>query len=202
LIGLTAVLVVLPVIARGALPRGPGTFRNTLFFSCLGFGFMFVEIPLLQRLALYLGHPSYATTVVLGSLLVGAGVGASFAGRIDASRRRAVMWAVPPIVAAVVFMLLWIAGRTIAQPFAVRAAISIAALAIAGGMMGLPFPLGMSQFDDRNRSWYWAINGATSVLASVVALVIALASGFTVVLVCAVVAYALAALTLPGRQAA
>jgi hypothetical protein len=98
--------------------------------------------------------------------------------------------------------LLWVAGRTIAQPFAVRAVISMTALVIAGGMMGLPFPLGMSEFDDKERSWYWAVNGATSVLASVVALVVALISGFTVVLLCAVAAYALAALTLPARHAA
>jgi len=60
--------VLLPVAARGALPRGPHFARSTLFFASLGFGFMFVEIPLLQRLAVYLGHPSYSTTVVLGSL--------------------------------------------------------------------------------------------------------------------------------------
>ena len=71
--GLVVVLVLLPVAARGTLPRGPHFARSTLFFACLGFGFMFVEIPLLQRLAVYLGHPSYSTTVVLGSLLVGAG---------------------------------------------------------------------------------------------------------------------------------
>ena len=201
LVALTTVLVVLPVLARGALPKGPSLFTNTLFFCCLGFGFMFVEIPLLQRLALYLGHPSYATTIVLGSLLVGAGMGAALAPRIDEARRTAVAAAVPFVVGAVAFFLLWLIARTIAQPFAVRAAISITALTVAGIMMGLPFPLGMSQFDDRDRSWYWAINGATSVLASVVALVIALVAGFTAVLWCAVAIYVVAALTLPGRRA-
>src|SRR6185503_15589867 len=58
LAGLVLVLVLLPVAARGRLPRGPGFGRSTLFFACLGFAFMFVEIPLLQRLAVYLGHPS------------------------------------------------------------------------------------------------------------------------------------------------
>ena len=79
-----------------------------------------------------------------------------------------------------------------------RVAISVTALTLAGAMMGMPFPLGMAQFDDRDRSWYWAINGATSVLASVLALVIALIAGFTAVLGCAVASYVIAALTLPA----
>ena len=80
------------------------------------------------------------------------------------------------------------------------AAMSVVALTLAGGMMGMPFPLGMAKFDDRDRSWYWAINGATSVLASVLALVIALIAGFTVVLACAIAAYLVAALTLPESR--
>jgi spermidine synthase len=198
LAGLAFVLVLLPFAARGTLPRGPHLGRNTLFFSCLGFGFMFVEIPLLQRLAVYLGHPSYSTTVVLGSLLVGAGFGAWLAERIPESQRRIVGFLVPLVVGAIVFLLMWLAEQTTSQSFAVRVAISVTALTLAGAMMGMPFPLGMARFDDRDRSWYWAINGATSVLASVLALVIALLAGFAVVLECAVASYLVAALTLPA----
>jgi hypothetical protein len=200
LAGLVLVLVLLPLAARGTLPRGPHFGRSTLFFACLGVGFMFVEIPLLQRLAVYLGHPSYSTTVVLGSLLVGAGFGASLAGHIAESRRRFVGFLVPLVVGAIAFLLLWLAEKTIDQSFAVRVAISVAALTPAGAMMGLLFPLGMANFDDRDRSWYWAINGATSVLASVLALVIALIAGFAAVLGCAVASYLIAAVTLPGRR--
>ena len=161
---------------------------------------MFVEIPLLQRLAVYLGHPSYSTTVVLGSLLVGAGFGAWLAGHVAESQRRLVGFLVPVVVGAIVFLLIWLADKTTGQSFAVRVAISVTALTLAGAMMGMPFPLGMAKFDDRDRSWYWAINGATSVLASVLALVIALIAGFGVVLECAVASYLIAALTLPTRR--
>ncbi len=201
LAGLALVLVLLPVGARGSLPRGPRLGRNTLFFSCLGFGFMFVEIPLLQRLAVYLGHPSYATTVALGSLLVGAGFGALLADRVSAPRRRVIAWLVPLVVGSIAFLLLWTVARTLDRPFAVRVAIAATALVCAGAMMGMPLPLGMARFDDRDRSWYWAVNGATSVLASVLALVIALIAGFAVVLGCAIVAYSIAALTLPAAPA-
>ena len=93
--------------------------------------------------------------------------------------------------------LIAIAGETITQPFSVRAGISIVALTSAGLLLGLPFPLGMACFDDRDRAWYWAVNGATSVLASVLAIVIALLVGFSTVLGIAIACYLLAAFTLP-----
>jgi hypothetical protein len=198
--GLVFALVLLPLAFRGPLPRGRDVGRSTVFFASIGFGFMFIEIPLLQRLTLYLGHPSYATTVVLGSILVGAGLGAWLAGRVPESRRRLAGFLVPLLVGAIVFLLTWLAGRTIAEPFAVRVTISVTALVLAGAMMGMPLPLGMAGFDDRDRSWFWAVNGATSVLASVLALVIALAAGSTVVLECAVASYVIAALTLPALR--
>lgn len=199
--GLVAILLLLPLVARGRLPRGEQVSRSTVFFSSIGLAFMFVEIPLLQRLALYLGHPSYATTIVLGSLLVGAGCGSFLAARIPANQRRLAVSLVPVTVGVVVFVLLWLARTTTGAPFVVRVGLSIATLTLAGGAMGLPFPLGMAQFDDRDRSWYWAINGAASVLASVLALVIALIAGFAVVLSCAVACYIVAVLTLPQWSA-
>jgi hypothetical protein len=200
--GLTAILIFAPFVFKDRLPRGARRVSNTAFFACLGFAFMFVEIPLLQRLSIYLGHPSYATTVVLGSLLIGAGAGAFGASRIPQSRERAILIAVPVVVAAAGFGLLWLAEHTIALPFAARAVLSASVLIAAGLAMGLPLPIGMAKFDDAERSWYWAVNGATSVLASVLAIVVALVGGFTVVLACAVVSYALAALALPQARAA
>jgi hypothetical protein len=199
LAGLVALLLLLPLVARGSLPRGPSAGRRTLFFSSLGLAFMFIEIPLLQRLALYLGHPSYATTIVLGSLLIGAGIGAALADLVPGGRRRLVVSCVPVVVAASVLLLMWTAATTNGQPFAVRAALAAAMLGIAGLAMGLPFPIGMSKFDDRDRSWSWAVNGATGVLGSVLALVIGLLAGFGVVLGVGVVCYGLAAFSLPSR---
>jgi len=201
LFGLVTVLLLLPFVARGRLPRGPGLARGTLFFASIGLAFMFVEIPLLQRLALYLGHPSYATTVVLGSLLIGAGTGSALAGRFSAGGRRRVLLTVPFVVGGCVLLLLWIARATPGQPFAIRATLSILLLAAMGIAMGMPFPLGMAGFDDRDRSWYWAINGATGVFGSVLAIVVALLAGFGVVLGIAVACYVLAALALPSHGA-
>jgi hypothetical protein len=160
---------------------------------------------------LYLGHPSYATTIVLGSLLVGAGVGSALAARIPSTRARSVALMAPLVVAVMTLALVGsIAEQTLMQPFMVRAALSSVVIFITGISLGLLLPLGMSQFDDRDRSWYWAVNGAAGVLASVLALVLALLVGFAAVLWCGALCYLVAGLTLPrvrtssgsGRDAA
>ena len=57
-----------------------GAFRWSIYFLCLGVGFMFLEIGMIQKLVLFLGHPVYAIAVVLTVLLLGTGVGAWMSG--------------------------------------------------------------------------------------------------------------------------
>ena len=47
---------------------------------------MLLENVLVQRFVLYLGHPSYATTVIIAGLLLGMGVGSIFAERVGIER--------------------------------------------------------------------------------------------------------------------
>lgn len=199
---LTFALFILPLVLRGRLPAAKGAGRATGFFAALGFGFMFVEIPLLQRLALYLGHPSYATTVALGALLLGAGVGAALAPRISQTRVGLALLLVPAVVAATTLGLTGpIAYHSAHWSLSARVAITAAMVFTAGLAMGVPFAMGMARFDDRDRSWYWAINGAAGVLASVLALGIALITGLSAVLQIALGCYLLAALLYPRNEA-
>ncbi len=194
-------LFFLPLALGQRLPRGRAHRSGTVYFAAIGMGFMFVEIPLMQRLALYLGHPSYATTVVLGALLLGVGVGSSAVPRIATSRRRAAALAVPLVVAATVLPLTgWVAEATLGWSLAARVAVSAIGVFVTGVAMGLPFPMGMSHFDDRDRSWYWSINGASGVLASVLALVLSLVVGLSNVALLAIACYAVAALALPSEE--
>jgi len=74
---LALVLIFLPLrkLAREGL-RAPGTWRYFGYFAALGMGFMFIEIVLMQKMVIFLGHPTYAVSVVLASLLGFAGTGA------------------------------------------------------------------------------------------------------------------------------
>ena len=199
---LTVGLFFLPLVERGRLPQGPGLGRRTTFFAAIGVAFMFVEIPLVQRLTIYLGHPSYATTVVLGALLLGAGFGAKAAQRISSENAFVFALLVPLAVAVVAIGLTsMLVPATMFASFRVRAAIAAFSVVTLGVPMGILLPLGMRHCDGRDRSWYWAVNGAASVLASVLALVLALLGGFSLVLGLAVAAYGLAVFSVPKPPA-
>ena len=77
----------------------------------------------------------------------------------------------------------------------VRIAASAALLAVMGAFMGMAFPLGM-RLAMASRAelgpWLWGVNGATSVLASVLAVVIAMAAGISASFWTGVAAYVVA----------
>ena len=194
----TGLFYILPLVFSkkvGTLPRSWG-----LFFVLLGLGFMFVEIPLLQKGTLYLGHPTWSMAVVLFSMLVFAGLGSWFSGRVGdgALRFLAVcLLAVAGLVTVVTFALEGILPATIGWPWAVRVAVMILSSAVLAFPMGFAFPLGIGAVNRSNASaipWAWALNGGGSVLGSIVAMSISMAVGYRATLGAGVLAYALAAL--------
>jgi hypothetical protein len=185
-LALTLVCIVLPLVLRGtALIRGDGVLLA--FFAAIGAGFMLVEISMLQRLTVFLGHPTYSLTVILFVLLLASGLGSRLSARVpDAAlyRRGTQLLAALTTVlgiagAATVHVLLTFQASTTPLRIAVAAAV----LASIGVFMGTAFPLGMRiamRLRPELGPWLWGINGATSVLASVLAVVIAMAFGISV----------------------
>jgi hypothetical protein len=197
-----AVLVFLPLAARPR-PRGTGpSLASTLaYFALLGFGFLFVEIPLLQRFILFLGHPSYAFAAVLFGILLFSGLGSLLSSRLQL---RAVLLALPVLVAlyAVGLPLLFEAG--LGAPLWLRALVAVAALAPPGLLMGMPFPRGLAllgKASDALVAWAWGVNGALSVVASILAALVALSVGFTAVLGTGAACYLAACLLAPRVSA-
>ena len=173
-----------------------------LFFASLGLAFLFVEIAFMQRFAVFLGHPLYAIAVVLAGLLVFAGLGA---GATDASGIR-LAGRRPPIVlvaagiivvgGAYLGLLPWVFEAAQGWPTAARLAVALALLGPIGFFLGMPFPLGLKALGARAPTlvpWAWGINACASVVSASLATFIALHIGFTPVLGCALVLYALAA---------
>jgi hypothetical protein len=66
-------------------------------------------------------------------------------------------------------------------------------------LLGSFFPLGMLRFGDRNKAWFWAMNGAAGVLATAASLAGAMAFGFSRVAWAGVAAYALAVVLVRGE---
>jgi len=198
---LTILFVVGPlaVTSRGAL--GPGWLRSLLYFACLGGAFMLIEVALLQRFVLLLGHPVYSLTVTLFSLLLGTGLGSVLSRRVaDRLVRRAAILACAAVAGVAVLwgsVLPSLVQAAIAWPLALRIALAVALMAPAGMLMGIPLPAGvrlLSATQPQLIAWAWGMNGALSVLGATLAVFIAMNWGFSASLICGAAGYVVAAL--------
>jgi hypothetical protein len=159
-----------------------------------------VEISQLMRLSTFLGHPTYALTVVLFTVLIFSGAGSMVVDRITNLDKP--MTLLIPLVAllgvAVVFGLLTpeLIGQFAGRTTPVRIGLAVGVLAPMAFFMGMPFSIGMrmaSTDEDSPTAFLWGINGAMSVVASVFATVIALFFGIIWTFVAGIAAYVLAA---------
>ncbi len=176
-----------------SLPSG----RAAVYFSALGAGFMLAEIALVQRMHVVLGHPTYALVVVLAGLLVFTGVGSALSARVLRTRRAVSFAAVGAAVllAALPFVVIGpLARATLAAPLEIRIAWTGGAAGIVGMLLGMLFPSG-ARFLARDRGIpvALALNGATSVLGSVLAIVVSVALGISTSFALAGVIYLAAA---------
>jgi len=195
---LTVLFILVPLFLarRARFEQKPGTLPTLLFFTMIGLGFIMIEVPLMQRFVLYLGHPIYAITTILFSILLFSGVG-SFLTRAMAPGT-SLGWLKRSIPALLLLTLVYNLGlekvfaATQNQPQAVKVAVSMLLLLPLGLLMGMPFPVMMrrvSAWSPGTIPWCWGVNGATSVLGSVSGVIVALASGFTASLWVGMAAY-------------
>jgi predicted membrane-bound spermidine synthase len=161
---------------------------GSLYFSLIGMGFMLAEIGLLQYFSVYLGHPIYSLSVCLFSLILASGLGSltSDSVKLD-TRRRLLVWGLIVVAYVVVaaIVLPFVFQATTDQNRLVRIAISLAAIMPLGFLLGFAFPNGMRLVEAVNKEptpWFWGINGATGVLASVLAVMFSMALGINVTL--------------------
>jgi hypothetical protein len=206
------VFLVLPLALRKAEKRQSA--MPLLYFVAVGLGYILVEIAFIQRFVLFLGHPTYALTVVIFLLMLSSGAGSLL------SRRwlpRAEMAWIPLLLVFItlviyVFLLPSRLAALVGMGFDQRLLISGVLLIPLGFLMGMPFPTGLRALaavpvpefpsgpaaSDNAVEWAWAMNAAASVLGSVLAMVIAIQFGLTTTLACGAGAYLLALLTLPA----
>ena len=199
LMGISGALVVLFVLGPLAVAAGnrpPGWLAWLGYFGALGAGFMLIEVAVLQRFVLLLGHPVFALTVTLFSLLLGTGLGAALSRRLAGpGLKRSTALTIAGIavigvacVAGVTPLVNW------AIPFArpVRIAIAVTVLVPIGMVLGVPMPAGIQLLRARAPqmlTWAWGMNGALSVVGATLAIFIAMNWGFQVTLLVASATY-------------
>jgi spermidine synthase len=189
-----------------------------LYFVAVGLGYILVEIAFIQRFVLFLGHPTYALTVVIFLMLLASGAGSLFSRRWLPDTGRG--WI--PLVLLIAAILLYTGVLTnllsalIGLPFIAKLGVSAIVLIPLGFAMGMPFPTGLRTFTQNSIldlpaselgepantegnavEWAWAMNAASSVLGSVLAMVVAIHFGLNVTLACGAAAYLLALALLP-----
>lgn len=193
-------------LAAGAAPQ-TGRWRWLAYFGALGVAYIAVEVALMQRLALLLGHPTYSVTLTLFAILLFTGLGASWADRLRAPAAAVAR----PLLAALAVALLFTAfvlprlvPLWLPLPLPVRVALAILVIAPAAFTMGLPFPLAIRTLGGERGAiaWAWAANGCGSVVGSVLAVLGAMLVGFSIVLTLATVVYTAALLLLAAAPEA
>ncbi len=199
-VGLTILCIVIPVLLRtrkGVL-RGTGPF--SLFFLSIGLGYMLVEVSQMQRLIVFLGHPTYGLSIVLFALLLSSGLGSYLSEKVDRQQRG--LRTVTPLLALLVILLVFgFLTPSLVRLFqtattSIRILVAVAMLFPLGLFMGQAFPLGIRAASGRAaelKPWLWGINGAASVCASVLAVVIAISAGISTTFWTGFACYAIAA---------
>ena len=196
------VFILLPLLFRRDVSDGGGSRAGAVgrlwpfvYFAGLGLGFLWVEIPLLQRFILYLDQPTYAFATVLFGILVWSGVGSLASDRLRVSMAAAVS-AVAALSVLYALGLPLLFDATLGLPLPGRLALSVVLLAPLGAAMGVPFPRAIRMLGEQAPvlvPWAWAVNGSASVVSAILATVLALSFGFTWVILGGATAYLAAA---------
>ena len=183
---LTGTCIIIPLLTSSQRFAALSNAPLTTFFSAIGLGFMFIEISQMQRLIVLLGHPIYGLSVVLFSLLLASGLGSYTTQKIaDADLPKQGLLRLALLVAVLILsgvLTPLIVPASVTQPNAVRIILSVLILIPMGLFMGMAFPLGMRTALKRSPAlspWLWGVNGATSVLASVLSMCISLEWGIS-----------------------
>ena len=206
---LQAVVIALIVLAvplfapcvAGARSGRPAMLRPILYFASLGLGFLFIEIFLIEKASLYLNDRTSAFALVLTGMLVFSGLGSLLADRvrqigIALSAAVVVGWCALALLGLEPFLL-----ATLGLFWMLRAAIILMLIAPVSLALGLPFPLGLARAGTAGGGllpWAWGLNGAFSVVATPLANLVAVQSGFDRVLLIAALLYVVTYLAYPS----
>ena len=206
---LSLILILLPVMLRRRLfldtspgIRSPVGYRLRIvsFFAFLGMGYLFVEIALIQKMILPLEHPSYAFSIVLASMLICSGTGSLLSNRIRTLRTPRIALLISVLIFVYGLLLPAFSERLLSLSLVQRTGAVFFLIVPLGTLMGIPFPTALRSIGEGYGSlipWAWAINGCSSVLAPLLAVMVAMALGFKVVLWIGGAAYLAAFFVIP-----
>lgn len=192
------VLTLLPFVFRADIRRASGRSIAAVYFLAVGLAYLVLEIAFLSGIQRLLGDPVIGGAATVGGFLLCSGLGSLTADRIaglpGVSLARLAM--VPAVLAIPVFTgLILLALYGGAWPLGLRLVAVLVLIAPLAFAMGLPFPLGLRWFGTRSAAlvpWAWGVNGCASVLASPLAMILAMQWGLVLTVTAAAACYVVA----------
>ncbi|MDO9271150.1 MAG: SAM-dependent methyltransferase [Methylobacter sp.] len=204
----SVLLIALPLrLWKSKLGIEPGSGNHLsmlVYFFSLGLAFLFIEIAFIQKFILILHHPLYAITVVLSTFLLSAGIGSYFSTKLSHSTEKSAFML--PMAAIALLSVGYSLGFEPITDFLLKTGslsrylFSIILIAPLGFCMGMPFPMALAKISQTTPAlipWAWGINGCASVISAILATLIAMQFGFTVLIFLAVALYGIAAWCFP-----
>ena len=186
-------LLILPLNLLPYLRKGEKlNSRGWLYFLSIGIAFMAVEVILIQKYTWFIGSSAYTFMTILFVLLASSGLGSFFSGKFQ---DRTPFLFIAGYILAEIFVFPWLLGNFTGFNTFSRILISIILIAPLGFFMGMPFVKG-SRLAGELIDWGFAVNGAASVLGSVLVLIPVFAYGFKAGLLVGLFFYLLAMLLL------
>ncbi|MCU7834613.1 MAG: SAM-dependent methyltransferase [gamma proteobacterium symbiont of Taylorina sp.] len=174
-----------------------------IYFFSIGLAFLFIEIAMMQKFILFLHHPIYAIPVVLTTFMIFAGLGSVWTKYLQLHWSS--KWLLLSSIMSIFFLGLFYSffldtffSQMTVYPIAVKIILSFLLIAPLAFSMGMPFPLALSRIASSNSTyipWAWGINGCASVISAVLASLLAIHFGFTLLIHFALALYLLALLT-------
>src|SRR5260370_41650980 len=172
-VGGTLIVLALPArLLAPRLPRRRGVLWFLLYFVCIGAGYILIEVALIQKFVLFLGHPTHALRVVIFSMLLSSGLGSFWSRKLigdSEAKWSMTLLAVIALVAVIAAVVSPLLSGGVGWPQWMKIAITVLLIAPPGFAMGMPFPIGLARLQAYQPSsvrWAWSLNAAASVMGS------------------------------------
>ena len=171
------------------------SWRYLFYFLAIGIGFMFIEISFIQKFVLFLGYPAYAFAITIFSLLLFSGLGSYWTGRFHGKEERSItttFFILVPILLLYTWLLPRLFDYFIGESFTIKVLVTMLTQMPLGFVLWMFFPLGIKvvrRVDVRMVPWAWGVNGMSSVVSTILAIILAMSYGFTLVSYLAIIVY-------------
>ncbi len=180
--------------------------KYLIYFACLGFGYIALQICMIQKFTLFLGQPVITLLTVVSTMLIASGLGSLVSLKFykNSLRKLHVIFGIIALLTLAIGILNpYIFNSLVRLELYWRIIISAVIIFPLGFFMGMPFPIGMSLIlpsEKRFVAFAWGVNGFFSVIGTVSAIILAMMFGFRFVFILGAVIYIVAMVLITIRH--